>query len=358
MRQFYFLLTFSLFFFSKSSYAQLTNGTKSLGGHANVSGYYSTYKNVQTPVSTNLSRSIGFYFAPSYAVFKNNFLFGATVGNGLSGNKSLIENVTNTQKWAYINYSFSLNPYVHYYFKNDSKRAYFAFGDVAYSGTLTNRKLQIGNTSIYAYNEDRFTWRAGFGAHKVINKNFVVQGVLYYESSGNIAFSAGLRHFYTYFDKKNQEAPPQYIAKNRWQISGSFYANNNYKDKSNYIGFNVMGGKMLDNHFMVGSSVNLGFSGFSHTLYSTFDLSPFVRYYIPLSNRFFAYPYIGSTVNLSAKNQASINFSRGIGFQYFMTQNLALTCTTNGYFSHSKNDLTSRTSANGALNLGFSYFVK
>ncbi len=358
MRQFYFLLTFFLFFFSENSHAQLTNGTKTLGGYANVSGYYSTYKNIQPPISTNLSRSIGFYFAPSYAVFKNNFLIGATVGNGLSGNKSLIENVTNRAKWAYINYSFNLNPFVHYYFKNNSKRAYFAFANIAYYGTVTNRKLQIGNTAVYAYNEDHFTWRAGFGAHKVINKNFVVEGILYYENNENIAFSVGLRHFYTSLDNKKQESPPQYIAKNRWQIAGSSSANNNFKDKTNYMGFYALGGKMLDNHFMLGSSVRLGFSGFSHTLYSSFDLSPFVRYYIPISNRFFAYPYIGATANLATKNQTSISFNRGIGFQYFMTQNLALTCTTNGYFSHSKDDRTSRTSANGALNFGFSYFIK
>ncbi len=357
MRQFYFLLTFFLFFFTENTYAQLTNGTKSLGGYANIGGYYSGNKSSQTFAYKNLSRSMGFGFTPSYAVFKNNFLLGASIGNGLSGNKSITENVTNSNKLSSIYYSFTLNPYVHYYIKNDSKHAFFLYADLNYYGSLSNTKLQSGNQSSNTLYTDNFTWRAGFGGHKVINKNFVAEGLLYYGSNGNIAFSAGLRHFYTTLDSKNQEAPP-HIAKNRWQVEASFYADNNFKDKTNYIGFNVFGGKMLDNHFMVGSGVNFGMSGFSSKLSTNLSLTPFVRYYIPISNRLYAYPYIGAEANLNSNNNSSINFSRGIGFQYFMTQNLALTCNATGYFKRNKNDSNIQTSANGLLNFGFSYFVK
>ena len=353
MRLYYFLPVFLHFFFATNSHAQLTNETKSLGGSAFIQGNF--YKDNYTQRTQNMSRSVSIYLAPSYAVFKNNFLFGATIGSGLASYKTKHSNTTNNVERAYINYGFNINPSVRYYVKNNSKLAYFAFIDAAYYGNLTTQKFANGTP--YPLFDD-FNWKAGIGGHKVFNKNFVAEGLLYYGSEGNIAFQAYLRHFYTSFDKKNQEAPPQYIAKNRWQVAASFSANNNFNDKTNYVGFYLLGGKMLDNHFMLGSSLSLGFSDFSHSVDANFSLSPFVRYYIPLSSRLFVYPYISANANFDSNNYSTIRFNRGVGLQYFMTKNLALTCTTNGNFEHIKTNSYRRTTANGSLNFGFSYFVK
>ncbi len=356
MKKIYFLITYSLFFFSQKNYAQLTNGMKSLGGFGAGQVYH--YKAFQAPSTNQTSTTIGFGATPNYAVFKNNFLFGAALGSGLTGFTSKVANPNNNQKTAYINYDFNVNPSVRYYLKNNSKLGFFTFLDASYYGTLTTRKLQIGTTSLYAYNTDYFNWQVGFGGHIVIDKNFVFEGILSYERVKNIQFTASLHHFYNTLDSKNPETPPQYIIKNRRQIAASASANYNIKDKSNNVFFYFSKAKMRDNHFMVGSSASLSVSEAVHKIYTSFSLSPFVRYYIPISNRLFAYPYIGATVNVATKRYSSINFNRGIGFQYFMTRNLALTATTNGNFNHYKDDNERRTSANGLLSLGFDYFMK
>ncbi len=358
MRLLYILSAYFLLLFSTNCHAQLTNGTKTLDGYGTINGYLSKYKTLKSPTSTQFSRTISLGFTPTYAVFKNNFLLGASVGNGLSAFKYKIENANFSQGNVYINYNFNINPFVRYYLQNKSTYAYFAFADVAYFGTLSNRKLAIGNTSVYAYNEDYFSWRVGFGGHKVLNKNFVAEGTLFYENSKNVGFSTSLRHFYTSFDKKNQDAPPQYIAKNRWQVAASFSANNNFKDKSNSVSLNLLAAKMLNNHFMVGSSISLYVSGFTHNVYTGFGFSGFARYYAPLSNRLFIYPYMGANLALSSNDFVVLNFNRGIGFQYFLTKNLALTCTSNGNFNHRNNGDILRTTADGVLDFGFSYFVK
>ena len=355
MRPLYLLSAFFLLFFSSNTHAQLTNGTQTLGGFGGIRMGF--YKNKQT-TSTQFSYSNYIGFSPTYAYFKNKFLIGATVGSGIDWSRYKNDDALNPSTLSYHTFTYNFNPYLRYYTVNNSKYAHFAFADINLYGTLSNRTFQIGNNFVKVNDPFNFTWKAGIGGHKVLNKNFVAEGVLYYGSEGNIAFQANLRHFYTSFDKKNQEAPPQYIAKNRWQVAASFSANNNFNDKTNYVGFYLLGGKMLDNHFMLGSSLSLGFSDFSHSVDANFSLSPFVRYYIPLSSRLFVYPYISANANFDSNNYSTIRFNRGVGLQYFMTKNLALTCTTDGNFEHVKTNSYRRTTANGSLNFGFSYFVK
>ena len=109
MRQFYFLLTFFLFFFSENIQAQLVNGTKSLGGYASFSA--SKYKALQQPNSNYSNQSLSLGISPSYAYFKNNFLLGASISNGLNNFKSNSENATSNIDYKSTDYYFNINPF-------------------------------------------------------------------------------------------------------------------------------------------------------------------------------------------------------------------------------------------------------
>ncbi|MBL7813495.1 MAG: hypothetical protein JNL70_00720 [Saprospiraceae bacterium] len=362
MRHSYFIIATILCLFSQNAHAQLVNGSKSLGLYGSVSASISRLEstNLQSTAIKAHYYSANQGITPSYAIFENNFLFGGEIGGSFSG--FFNENVTQNQKWTHLYYSAKINSFVRYYVKNSSKVGYFVFADAAYWNTLENHRFESSNinqkvNSSDFDNNDYFNWKVGFGGHKVLNKNFLAEAIIYYENNENIAFYAGLRHIYTAFDKKNTEATPQYIVKSRWQIDASINAKNNHKTKDEAFGMYVFGGKMLNNHFMFGSSISVGMYDFSHVLKYYINVSPFVRYYIPITNRFYAYPEIGFSAMYNNKSYKSIGFQRNIGLQYFMTQNLALTCITTGYFNH-YNSSDKRTAANANFQFGISYFVK
>ena len=76
MRQFYFLLTSVLLFFSENGFAQLTNGTKTLGGYGAIETYFSKIHSTSqtlTQVQTNTYRSSSFgsSIAPTLGYYKN-----------------------------------------------------------------------------------------------------------------------------------------------------------------------------------------------------------------------------------------------------------------------------------------------
>ena len=360
MRQFYFLLTFSLFFFSKNSYAQLTNGIQTLGGYGLLQKSYT--KSVQPSITQSFS-SNNFGFTPTYGYYKNKFLIGGTLSSNLDWVRSKGESVSNTYNDVFHTFGYRVSPFLRYYTANNSKYAHFAFVEAGIYGTFSNRKLQIGNNFVEVNDPINFSWKAGFGVHKVLKNQLVAEGILYYGNEKNISFNAALRPFYKSFEAKNQNAPPQYIAKNRWQIDGVFGSGYDFQQERFNIGFSAFGGKMVTNHFMVGS--NLRVSGSipveNNISYSSFGFYPFVRYYISISNRFYTYPFISSSFywskNSSDVAYSNISFDRGIGLQYFLTQNLALNGIARGSFERTKANFT-QINGNAALSMGFSYFIK
>ena len=194
MRLHYFLPVFILFFFATNSHAQLTNGTQTLDGFGGIRMGFNKSKQ---PTSTQFSSSHYIGFTPAYAFFKNRFLIGGAVGTGMDWSKYKNDNALNPYNSRYHTFTYNFSPYVRYYTANNSKYAHFAFAEVNLYGILSNRMYQIGNNFVKVNDPFNFNWKAGIGGHKVINKNFVAEGILYYGSEGNITFQANLRHFYT-----------------------------------------------------------------------------------------------------------------------------------------------------------------
>jgi hypothetical protein len=361
MRQLYILLIVFLFFFTQNGFAQLTNGTKIIGGYASMSTYLSkdrsTYSNT-TIVSRLADKSLS--FVPSYGYFKNKFLIGGSMTGSTQWRNYKSDNGMKTATESYQNLGFSINPSLSYYTLNNKKFAQFMFINAGISSSFHHET--VNNTSSKK-NKFDWTWMAGVGGHKVLAEDFIAEGTVSYNKNKIIALSANLRRFYQKFDKKNQEAPPQYIAKNRWQVAGGFYVNYNLDQKNTYISGSVFGGKMVSNHFMLGGDLNAStdLPTSSKSSYSRISTNPFVRYYIPISNRFYAFPFIGSSIyadkNGGYKKSFYAEFNRGLGFQYFLNRNLALTCFSNGKIRVNKNG-DSYTNANGGLTIGLSYFAK
>ena len=116
---------------------------------------------------------------------------------------------------------------------------------------------------------------------------------------------------------------------------------------------------MLTDKWMLGSGVSLSAS----SVLAEITVSPFVRYYIPLTNRFFIFPFIGSSMYYSKQNAikyANISFDRGIGYNYFLTRSIALSGTINANLNLSKstddNSENKRTRGNMSINAGLNYF--
>lgn len=360
MRQFYFLLTFILFFFAENGYAQLTNGSQTLGGYGLIKTSYTKF--VQS-LGAQSSSSSYLGFSPTYGYYKNRFLVGAALGSSFDWNRSKSDIVLNSYDDSYHTFGYHFSPYLRYYTANNSKYAHFAFIEAGIYGTFSNRTRQVGNNTVEVNDPINFTWNAGFGAHKIITDQLVAEGILYYNSDKRISFSVNLRPFYKSFDAKNQDAPPQYIAKNRWQIDGGFSTGYDFNQESLSLGISAFGGKMVTNHFMIGSGLraSAGIPTDDNISYSSFTFSPFVRYYIPISNRFYAYPFIDASFywskNNSSSNYSNISFDRGIGLQYFLTRSFALTGIVKGAFERTKSNFTG-VNGSAALTLGFSYFIK
>ncbi len=360
MHPFYIFFTFFLCLFSKNSFAQLTNGTQTLGGFGVIQTSFTKYKQ---PLATESYFSNTLGFTPTYGYFKNKFLLGGTLSSRFEWSRSQSDNVSNSYDNIYHTFGYSLIPYVRYYTANNSKYAHFVFVEAGINGTFSNRTFQIGNNFVKVNDPINFSWKAGFGGHKVLNDQLVAEGILSYGNEKSISFIASLRPFYKSFDAKNQDAPPQYITKNRWQIDGGFSMGYNFNQENLYVGMSALGGKMVTNHFMVGSELrtSIGLTTGNENSYSSFGFYPFVRYYIPISNRFYTYPFINASVYWSKSNSniaySNISFDRGIGLQYFLTRSLALTGIAKGSFERTKVHNT-QINGNASLSLGFSYFVK
>jgi hypothetical protein len=361
MRHFYFLLTFFLFFFAQNGFAQLTNGTQIVGGYALMNTYLSksrsTYSN--TTIASRLTDN-SLSVVPSYGYFKNKFLIGGSLLVSTQWRNYKSDNGMKTATESFQNLGFNFNPSLSYYTLNNKKFAQFMFINTGISSNFHHERV---NNTQSTKNKFDWTWTAGVGGHKVLAEDFIAEGTVSYSKNKTIALSANLRRFYQKFDKKKQDTPPQYIAKNRWQIAGGFYANYNLDQKNTYISGSVFGGKMVSNHFMLGGDLNAStdLPTSSKSSYSRISTNPFVRYYIPISNRFYAFPFIGSSIyadkNGDNKKSFYAEFNRGLGFQYFLNRNLALTCFSNGKIRVYKNS-DSSANANGGLTIGLSYFAK
>ena len=361
MKHSYISLLFACLFITSISHAQLTKGTKTMDFDGNLFTSFSRYKDAnyfskRNTFQLNANGTLGYFL-------NKNWLLGGGVGLGLSRTYNNVDNLLGTMNDKIsrnIKIDYSVRSIIRYYVKNVDKQGIFVFANTQFSGynDILKPGLFPGTSRSIAY-DTYFNWSTGIGMHKMLNEQIAAEAILYYSDNKLVSLNVYTRNFFRTLDKKNAEAPPQYIAQNRWLADGSMsvnYATNTGKLNAS-AGIYV--GKMLTDRWMLGS-------GFSFNIGSTFasiSVAPFVRYYIPISNRLFVFPFIGSSMNYSkqGKNKfASISFDRGIGYNYFLTRSMALSGTINANLNLSKsaddNAENKRTSGNMTINAGLNYF--
>ena len=361
MKQPYFSLIFACFFITSISHAQLTKGTKTMDFDGGLSTSFNRYKNVNyfsknNTFSLNANTSLGYFL-------NKNWLLGGGVGLGLSRSYNNVDNLlgtTNDKITKNNKIDYRIQSIIRYYLKNTDKQGIFIFANTQFSGynDILKPGLFPGTSRSIAYDTE-FNWSAGVGMHKMLNEQIAAEAILYYSDNKQVSLNVYTRNFFRTLDKKNAEAPPQYIAQNRWLADGSLsinYATNTGKLNASA---GIFGGKMLTDRWMLGSGLSFSVASASAGI----TLSPFVRYYIPVTNRLFVFPFIGSSMYYYKQDKnkyANISFDRGIGYNYFLTHSMALSGIINANLNLSKNtnDNTEnkRTSGNMSINAGLSYF--
>ena len=364
MKQPYFSLIFACLFITSISYAQLTKGTKTMDFYSGLSTSFSRYKDVNysskgNNFQLNANGSLGYFL-------NKNWLVGGGIGLGYFYNMN--EQVTklgnNDAKTTSSTFYYSIRPIVRYYVKNTDKYGTFLFANAQLSAD--NYVLQLvasPATPKTKSNNTYFNWSMGVGMHKMLNEQIAAEAILYYSDNKVVSLNAYARNFFRTLDKKNVETPPQYIAQNRWLANGSVsinYATNTGKIDAR-IG--IYGGKMLTDRWMLGSDFSISAASASAGIF----LSPFVRYYIPITNRLFVFPFIGSSMYYYKQDKSrygNISFDRGIGYNYFLTHSIALSGTINANLNLSKNTNTNTSTnnesksrkGNMSINAGLNYF--
>ena len=361
MKHSYISLLFACLFITSVSHAQLTKGTKTMDLFGNLSTSFSRYKDVSylskgNTFRLNANGSLGYFL-------NKNWLLGGGVGLGLSRSYNNVDNLlgtTNDKISKNIRIDYSVRSIIRYYAKNTEKQGIFVFANTQFLGYVNILKpgLLAGTSKSVTDNAD-FSWSAGIGVHKMLNEQIAAEAILYYSDNKLVSLNVYTRNFFRTLDKKNAEAPPQYIAQNRWLADGSLsinYATNTGKLNASA---GIFGGKMLTDRWMLGSGLSFSVASASAGI----TLSPFVRYYIPVTNRLFVFPFIGSSMYYYKQDKnkyANISFDRGIGYNYFLTHSMALSGIINANLNLSKNtnDNTEnkRTSGNMSINAGLSYF--
>lgn len=356
----------SLFTFN-FGHAQLTKGTKSLGVYGNSEVYFSNSRskdnaNTLNNQSINLRGSLGYFLGKNWAV-------GGSLGFGLGHYKQTSSGI-NTDQQTRFNGSYNVGSAARYYVKNTAKQGAFVFAEAAYLGgnnqeNITENGLNTSNSTSNGF----YFWRFGVGMHQMISEQIAAEGTLYYGRNyigeNEVQLSITPRVFFKTLDKKNAKEAPQYLAKNRWLVDGFLSINRNTARTDLYASASVTGGKMLTNRWLVGSSIGLTSNIFARNGVSA---APFVRYYIPLTNRFYIFPYLGSTLSYAGKkgeSNSNIRLDRGLGYHYFLTRSIALSGTIDGDLEHYTTvaktpqsiDYQSNSGRLG-INMGMSYFLK
>ena len=361
MKHSYISLIFACLFITSISHAQLTKDTKTIDFNGNL---FTTFYRTKNANYFNKTNTFGIGINNSLGYFLNkNWFIGAGVGFDYSRTYIKVDNLlgtANNRVSRNIKIDYSASTIIRYYVKNTDKQGVFIFGNTQYlsSSDIIKPGILPGTSKSIAYN-DYFDWSAGVGMHKMLNEQIAAEAILYYSDNKVVSLNLYTRNFLKTLDKKNQEAPPQYIAKNRWLADGSFTLNYDINTSKLNSFASIFGGKMLTDRWMLGSGVSLSAS----SVLGEITVSPFVRYYIPLTNRLFIFPFIGSSMNYSKQNaikNANISFYKGMGYDYFLTRSVALSGTINANLNLSKstddNSDNKRTSANMNINAGLNYF--
>jgi hypothetical protein len=362
---------FFLYFFliiAVPTFAQITKNSKTIGS-ANLGYESSSYL---TSSSSNLiyessNYSTGLNVSGPLYMVTNRLQLGLGFGVGFSKNDNY---EFNSNYYEFYTKSLVLTPEITYYFTKNNKGFYANVGG-EYNPFSTKRvnktsPNQETSESIYFYKA-----RLGIGYIKPINDNVFLNYHLGYERSNianSVDFSLGLSNFVPSFLGDKMEDTQQYIVAGRSIISGSFSAK--YFDISDGK-ISILGSferlKFRNTHFALGYygsafvSINPDRDDFYY-----FNGGTKARYYIQMSKKWFIYPELGLGLeltldNTNKRNDLNLDFVKSVGFNYFVTPNIALDANIDLNFNMKEDNntpqISSSSNLNSSLRIGVTYFI-
>jgi hypothetical protein len=361
---------FFLYFFlliAVPTFTQITKGSKTIGS-ANL-GYQSSSQTYSS--GTNLSTEVGNYSlglkiqGPLYMV-SNHLQIGMGFGFDISkGNYSI--DAKGEQIYEHLK-SFSLMPDVTYYFYN---RFYANIGG-AYR-PLFYKETNSLNIESFSRVTKNYNVKFGIGYLLPINEQVFLNGLagIEYQNVGQteyslLSISVGLKNFVPSIFGKKLEDTPQYLESGRSIIDGGLHIQYTYeRGGSVSIGGAFSRLKFRNNHLAFGyyGGASLNILPNKNDFYYA-NLGTKARYYIPMSKHWYIYPELGLGFDFNKSNgNTRVNFvlTKTVGFNYFMTKNVALDANISfGLNSMKPDDLqrnTSLTNINSNINFGVIYFI-
>jgi hypothetical protein len=354
------------------SHAQLTKGTKMANATAYMYASLGNDKSSNNSSKSNqeyldLSTSLGYYMG-------KNWLVGGSVGTGFFYSDLANTGTGSVQtEQTRFNAFYNMGLFMRYYVKNTKKQGVFLLlkGDTYGVHDKINTTINGVKTDNDGSNRTDYSWNIGVGMHHKLNEEIAAEGTLRFGRSwgGDKHIELGIypQMFVNKYKKKDSETPPQYIAKNRWLVNASLSMIYNITSEELNVGLGTTSGKMLTDKWMVGSHLNLSATT---SAYKNLTAAPFVRYYIPLTHRFYIFPYLGAAFYYYGQKEdhdSGIRLDRGVGYNYFLTPSIALSGIIDGDIRH-YNSVSSNSTFNSssyksksaqlAINLGINYFLK
>jgi hypothetical protein len=364
---------FFLYFFliiAVPTFAQITKGFKTIGS-ANL-GFQSNSSsskvgNNETFNSNNFQLGLNLN-GPFYMV-TNRLQLG--VGIGYNFTKFPDYKPYSTSQSTAIKHSFSFSPEIDYYFtKNNGGFYVYAGGNInPYTSTVTNDD----NPNEFVKESGTYnSWHAGLGYLLPVNENvFLTAQLNFYKrySYNSLSVSVSLRNFVPKILVSKGEETPEFIKVGRSIVDGYFAMGySSFFDENNFsIGASYSQLKFLNNHLAFGGYGSVS-GQFNKPIGNYYSLSGGVkaRYYIRMTPRLFIYPELGLGLDLNIdktnmSNNARIVFTKSVGFNYFITQNVAIDANIDlGFSRYENNDPThiySSSNFNSNLRFGVIYFI-
>jgi Autotransporter beta-domain len=361
---------FFLYFFliiAVPTFTQITKGSKTISS-ANL-GYQSSSQSRSTSSNTSdeySSYSLGLNVSGLQYMVTNHLQLGLGFGFGISKNNFSTDNNGN-QIYEYLK-SFSLKPCLSYYLDNGF------YGTIGGDYTpIFFKETNSKGVEIFSRTNNDYKVKLGIGYLLPINEQVFINGFagLEYLNIGQTEFSligisVGLKNFVPSIFEKSSEDTPQYLESGRSIIEGGLNIQYTYeRGGSVYTAATFSRLKFRNKHFAfgyyAGASINI-LPNRDDFYYAEGGIK--ARYYIPMSKRWFIYPELGLGLDFNKSNvdtKVNIVFSKTVGFNYFLTKNVALDANISFGVNSSKSDNLQLnnllTNVNSNVTLGVTYFI-
>jgi hypothetical protein len=330
-------------------YAQLAKGSKTIFGEANI-GYSNT---ALTQYFNNSFYNTNIGISPGYGSFLSDWVY-------LSAQVIVNSNTVAS--------SVSFDKFTKKSFGGQLGLRFYAFNTPEFNLFAELSANILTTSSTYDASTDIFTPSISVGSNFLLNSTNALDFKLSYSRisdlksnsyngyrAGLFSLNVGLTNF---ISKEIEDGMEDLTKGGRNTINGTFsYGLVSYYGLTNsYLIFNPDYGHFIFNNFMVGAKMNLGWE---ESRNARISIQPYVRYYVPISSKFFVYP--NASLNYTNNDKFSqyyvssyqTNYSLGMGVSYFLKRNIAIEADVFKYEFNTNSKVFF-----AGLNIGLKYFIR